>query len=122
MATEEHLERLGRCRAPRPTSYFVELMRAHHHGGIHMAEYAAEHAESEAGARRWRRRWRAAKQDEIAEMERELGQLTALPAVGRPDRSTDRSYTPDRCRPRRDVPPRPGRGARTHARLHVRVC
>ena len=49
-------------------------------------------------------------------------QLTALPAAGRPDRSTDRSYTPIDAGRVEHVPPRPGRGARTHARLHVGVC
>jgi uncharacterized protein (DUF305 family) len=45
LATEDDLETLGRASGDEADRLFVELMVAHHEGGIHMAEYAAEHGE-----------------------------------------------------------------------------
>jgi len=71
MATEEDLERLGTLSGAEADEFFVELMRAHHLGGIHMAEYAAGNAESEA-VRSMAASMARSQADEIAEMEREL--------------------------------------------------
>jgi uncharacterized protein (DUF305 family) len=44
MATEAQLDELQAATGPEADALFVELMAAHHEGGIHMAEFAAEHA------------------------------------------------------------------------------
>lgn len=44
MASEEDLARLREARGPEFDLLFLQLMRAHHEGGIHMATYAAENA------------------------------------------------------------------------------
>ena len=119
MASEEDLERLRNAVRRRGRRVLRRADGAHHLGGIHMAEYAAGNAESEAV-----RSMAASIGAQPSGRDRRDGararQLTALPAVGRPDRSTDRSYTPIDAGRVENVPPRPGRGARTHARLHVR--
>jgi uncharacterized protein (DUF305 family) len=43
MATEEQLARLDAARGLDADRLFLELMSAHHEGGLHMAEYAADH-------------------------------------------------------------------------------
>ena len=43
MATEEQLARLEAARGLDADRLFLELMSAHHEGGLHMAEYAADH-------------------------------------------------------------------------------
>ena len=45
MATEEQLDELGASRGAEADRLFVELMSAHHEGGIHMAEFAATEAD-----------------------------------------------------------------------------
>lgn len=45
LASEEELEALGNASGEEADRLFVELMVAHHEGGIHMAEYAAENGE-----------------------------------------------------------------------------
>ncbi len=47
MATEEQLEQLGAASGADADRLFVELMSAHHQGGIHMAEFAATEAGNE---------------------------------------------------------------------------
>ena len=42
MATEAQIDELQAATGPEADALFVELMTAHHEGGIHMAEYAAE--------------------------------------------------------------------------------
>jgi uncharacterized protein (DUF305 family) len=44
MATADELSQLQAATGPAADTLFVDLMVAHHQGGIHMAEYAAEHA------------------------------------------------------------------------------
>lgn len=44
MATEAELKELAGSSGAEADALFVELMVAHHEGGVHMAEYAAEHA------------------------------------------------------------------------------
>jgi uncharacterized protein (DUF305 family) len=44
MATTDELDQLQAASGPAADQMFVDLMRAHHLGGIHMAEYAAQHA------------------------------------------------------------------------------
>jgi uncharacterized protein (DUF305 family) len=43
LATDAQLDELQTATGPAADALFVELMTAHHEGGIHMAEYAAEH-------------------------------------------------------------------------------
>jgi uncharacterized protein (DUF305 family) len=45
LASEDDLAALGLASGAEADRLFVELMVAHHEGGIHMAEYAAENAE-----------------------------------------------------------------------------
>lgn len=47
MATPEQLEQLATAEGGAADALFVELMSAHHEGGIHMAEFAAERADSD---------------------------------------------------------------------------
>jgi uncharacterized protein (DUF305 family) len=47
MATEEQLEALAAASGAEADALFVELMSAHHRGGIDMAAYAAEHAQND---------------------------------------------------------------------------
>lgn len=44
LAAEADVERLRQSSGPEAAALFVELMQAHHEGGVHMADYAAEHA------------------------------------------------------------------------------
>ena len=44
MATDDQLRALREATGAEADALFLELMAAHHVGGIHMAEYAAEHA------------------------------------------------------------------------------
>lgn len=46
MATDDQLTELGRASGAAADELFVDLMVAHHQGGLHMAEYAAEHAKT----------------------------------------------------------------------------
>jgi uncharacterized protein (DUF305 family) len=45
LASEDELRRLRETTGPDADRVFVELMTAHHSGGIHMAEHVAEHAD-----------------------------------------------------------------------------
>jgi uncharacterized protein (DUF305 family) len=47
MATEEQLDEFGASRGAAADQTFVDLMTAHHQGGIHMAEFAATEADNE---------------------------------------------------------------------------
>jgi uncharacterized protein (DUF305 family) len=47
MATEDQLDQLGASSGAEADRLFVELMSAHHQGGIHMAQYAATNADRE---------------------------------------------------------------------------
>jgi len=47
MATEEQLAELGAASGSEADELFVELMKIHHLGGIHMAEFAAENGQSD---------------------------------------------------------------------------
>jgi uncharacterized protein (DUF305 family) len=44
---DERLEELEAATGVDKARLFLTMMRAHHEGGIHMAEYAAEHASTE---------------------------------------------------------------------------
>ncbi len=68
MATDEQIEELAGAEGAAADELFVELMSAHHEGGIHMAEFAAE--ESESGeVRRMAESIAHSQRDEIAELE-----------------------------------------------------
>jgi uncharacterized protein (DUF305 family) len=44
LATEEQMAQLRAAKGPAADALFLELMTAHHRGGVHMATYAYEHA------------------------------------------------------------------------------
>ncbi len=71
MATEAQLDELTAADGRQADELFVELMTAHHRGGIEMAEYAAEHAES-GEVREAAASMATGQQEEIGEMERLL--------------------------------------------------
>jgi uncharacterized protein (DUF305 family) len=71
MATEEQLDEFGASRGAEANRLFVELMSAHHQGGIHMADYAATEAESEE-VRSMAESMAASHAEEIIELERQL--------------------------------------------------
>ncbi|HEY5664980.1 MAG TPA: DUF305 domain-containing protein [Ilumatobacter sp.] len=71
MASDEQIDRLGRLSGAAADRFFVELMTAHHLGGIHMADYAAQYADS-AEVRAMAASMAGAQRGEIAEMEGEL--------------------------------------------------
>jgi uncharacterized protein (DUF305 family) len=48
MATQEQMAELRSAKGSDADALFLELMAAHHLGGVHMAEYAAEHAHTDA--------------------------------------------------------------------------
>jgi len=45
MATEAQMDELQAATGPEADALFVELMTAHHEGGIHMADFAAENGD-----------------------------------------------------------------------------
>jgi uncharacterized protein (DUF305 family) len=47
LATEEQLDEFGASRGAAADRMFVDLMTAHHQGGIHMAEFAATEADND---------------------------------------------------------------------------
>jgi len=71
MASEEDLDKLGTLSGDEADQFFVQLMKAHHEGGIHMAEYASGNAENDE-TRALASSIMKSQQDEIAEMENEL--------------------------------------------------
>jgi len=71
MASEEDLDKLGTLSGKEADQFFVQLMKAHHEGGIHMAEYASGNAENDE-TRALASSIMKSQQDEIAEMENEL--------------------------------------------------
>lgn len=68
MASEEQLDELEQASGAEADRVFVELMTAHHLGGIEMAEYAAERAGT-AEVRTMAAKMAEAQRGEIAEME-----------------------------------------------------
>jgi uncharacterized protein (DUF305 family) len=71
MASEEDLDRFRTLSGDEADQFFVQLMKAHHEGGIHMAEYASGNAGNEE-TRALATSIMKSQQDEIAEMESEL--------------------------------------------------
>jgi uncharacterized protein (DUF305 family) len=71
MATEEQVEELGAASGADADRLFVELMTAHHEGGIHMAEFAATEA-GDAEVQAMAESLAASQADEILELQREL--------------------------------------------------
>lgn len=72
MASREDLDRLAAAEGRDADELFVELMTAHHLGGIHMAEYEAEHGEWSV-ARDFAQVAVEGQRSDIAEMEQLLG-------------------------------------------------
>jgi uncharacterized protein (DUF305 family) len=71
MATDDQLDQLSAATDADADRLFVELMTAHHRGGVHMAEYAAANAAS-TEVRLMAESIVSSQLGEIAEMEREL--------------------------------------------------
>jgi uncharacterized protein (DUF305 family) len=76
MATEAQLEQLGQASGAEADQLFVQLMTAHHQGGIHMADDAEQHA-NESQVRDLARQISGSQAEEIAEMEQLLQASTA---------------------------------------------
>jgi uncharacterized protein (DUF305 family) len=71
MASEADLDKLATLSGVEADELFVQLMTAHHEGGIHMAEYASGNAENDE-VREMAASMMTSQRDEIAEMQREL--------------------------------------------------
>jgi uncharacterized protein (DUF305 family) len=71
MATEDQLDQLGASSGAEADRLFVELMSAHHQGGIHMAQYAATHADR-AEVRTMAAAMADSQADEILELQGQL--------------------------------------------------
>jgi uncharacterized protein (DUF305 family) len=68
MATEEQLDEFGASRGATADQMFVDLMSAHHQGGIHMAEFAATEADNDE-VRAMAQSMATSQADEIAELQ-----------------------------------------------------
>ena len=71
MASDADLDKLATLSGKEADEFFVQLMKAHHEGGIHMAEYASSNAKNEE-TRALAASIVKSQQDEIAEMDKEL--------------------------------------------------
>jgi uncharacterized protein (DUF305 family) len=71
MASDADLDKLATLSGREADEFFVQLMKAHHEGGIHMAEYASGNAKN-AEVRAMAAAITTSQQEEIAEMQREL--------------------------------------------------
>jgi uncharacterized protein (DUF305 family) len=71
LATQDDLQALADATGDRANELFVQLMSAHHQGGIHMAEHAAMHAAT-AEVRLMATQMASQQAEEIAEMTRLL--------------------------------------------------
>jgi uncharacterized protein (DUF305 family) len=76
MATEEQFDELQAATGPAADALFVELMTAHHEGGIHMADYAAEHG-GRADVRSFAARMAANQRGEIVDLRNALARAQA---------------------------------------------
>lgn len=73
MASESDLDQLATLSGREADEFLVQLMTAHHEGGIHMAEYASGNAENDE-VQAMAASIMTSQADEIAEMQRELDQ------------------------------------------------
>jgi uncharacterized protein (DUF305 family) len=71
MASDADLDKLATLSGREADEFFVQLMKAHHEGGIHMAEYASGNAKN-GEVRAMASAIATSQQEEIAEMQREL--------------------------------------------------
>ena len=71
MASQADLDKLATLSGREADEFFVQLMKAHHEGGIHMAEYASGNAKN-SEVRAMAAAIVTSQQEEIAEMQREL--------------------------------------------------
>jgi uncharacterized protein (DUF305 family) len=71
MATEEQLQELGAASGADADRQFVDLMSAHHQGGIHMAEFAATEAANDE-VREMAASMADSQAEEIIELQRQL--------------------------------------------------
>ena len=76
MATADDLAQLVAATGPAADQLFVDLMVAHHEGGIHMAEYAAQHARR-ADVRSLAAGMATAQRGEIVDLQDALARSTA---------------------------------------------
>ncbi len=71
MATEDDLKALAAATGDEANALFVQLMSAHHQGGIHMAEHAATHAATDE-VRLMASQMASSQTEEVGEMDRLL--------------------------------------------------
>jgi uncharacterized protein (DUF305 family) len=71
LASEADLDKLATLSGREADEFFVQLMTAHHEGGIHMAGYASGNAKNDE-VRAMATSMMTSQRDEIAEMQREL--------------------------------------------------
>ena len=71
MSSEDDLDELATLSGREADEFFVQLMKAHHEGGIHMAEYASGNAKNDE-TKALANSILKSQRDEIAEMENEL--------------------------------------------------
>jgi uncharacterized protein (DUF305 family) len=71
MASEADLDKLATLSGAEADALFVQLMVAHHQGGIHMADYAAQHA-NESEVRNLATQIAGSQQEEISELQQLL--------------------------------------------------
>lgn len=76
MATDAQLDQLQASSGATADQLFVQLMTAHHQGGIEMAQYTADHG-SEAEVRRLASQIAGSQQEEIVEMQQLLQASTS---------------------------------------------
>jgi uncharacterized protein (DUF305 family) len=76
MASQAQLDALGQASGAGADQLFVQLMVAHHQGGIHMADDAAQHA-NESSVRDLARQISGGQAEEITEMQQLLAASTA---------------------------------------------
>ncbi len=77
MATDDQVGALGESEGAEADELFVELMVAHHQGGIEMMDAALDGADN-PDVRRYAEAWRRGQADEIVELEAQLpGAATA---------------------------------------------
>ena len=110
MATEAQLDELQAATGPEADALFVELMTAHHEGGIHMAEHAAEHG-GRADVRSLAERMAANQRGEIVDLRNALARARAEP---RPRRAPEVARTPF-------VSTKTALGGRRHKRSAFRI-
>ena len=61
LATDEQMKQLRDASGAESDKLFLELMAAHHRGGVHMAEHVYRHATNDSDTAIWRSAWRTSR-------------------------------------------------------------